>query len=381
MEEKHIIIICGEPSGDLHAGNLVKEIKNLAPQIKISGVGGRFLEKAGAEIYQDIKELTVLGFFDVIKKLPKFLSLRRFILKKIEEGIDAIILVDYSGFNLRLAKKINKKIPVIYYISPQLWASRSGRIKTIKRYISKMLVFFKFEKEFYRKFAIEVDFIGHPLIDIVKPTMKKEDFLKQYNLSDSKITFALLPGSRIQEIRIILPLMLKTCLILTERLKDIQFIIAKSEQISLEVYQTIIKDFVSKLDLRIIEAKTYDCLNVADFCLVASGTTTLETAIMQKPFVIIYKMSLLNYLLYRPQIRVPFIGMVNIIAGRKIIPEFIQFQARPKKIAEEVISILKDPSLMISELARVKSLLGSPKAAQRAARIILDFLKEKPKDL
>ena len=202
-EIKHIFIICGEASGDLNAASLAKAILQISPETKISGVGGILLRQTPATIYRDIKDLSVIGLFDVLKKLPGFFSLQKLILDKIkEEKPDAIILVDFSGFNLRLAKKINKTIPVIYYVSPQVWASRPGRVKTIKKYIHKMLVLFKFEEEFYKRYGIDVTFVGHPLLDIVGPTMEEKEFLNKFGLLEAKTTITLLPGSRKQEIRI-----------------------------------------------------------------------------------------------------------------------------------------------------------------------------------
>ena len=392
MAEKHILIICGEASGDLNAGNLATALKAIDPEIKISGVGGIHLRQAGAQIICDIKDLAVIGLFDVLKKLPKFFGLKKLILQKIKlEKPDAIILVDFSGFNLRLAKEINpstplridgepsrtikKTIPTIYYISPQVWASRPGRVKTIKSYIRKMIVLFKFEEEFYKRYGIDATFVGHPLLDIVGPTMDKKEFLNKFGLLESKTTITLLPGSRKEEIKNILPVMLGASILINKNMANAQFVLAKSPQLDLDIYNRIISR--ANIDLKIIEGKTYDCLNIADFCLVASGTATLETAIMQRPFVVIYKMDLLNYLLYRPQVRVPYIGMVNIVAGRKIVPEFIQFKARPKKISEQVLKILKNPGQleqMKNDLALVKSLLGEKGASLRAAQVILDFL-------
>lgn len=375
---KHIFIICGEPSGDLNAASLAKELLKIDPGIKISGVGGSLLREVRAEIYYDIKSLSVIGFFDALKKLPKFFALQKMILQKIkEEKPDAIILVDFSGFNLRLARKINKTIPTIYYIPPQVWASRPGRIKTIKKYIHKIITIFKFEEGFYKKHGIDAVFVGNPLLDIVEPLMVKQEFFYKYNLPDSKTTIALLPGSRRQEIENILPIMLEAACLISKDIPDVQFVIVKSPQVEWSVYNRLTHGL--GLDSIIIEGLTYDCLAAADFALVASGTATLETAIMQKPFVIIYKMNLLNYLLYRPQVTVPYIGMVNIVAKRKIIPEFIQFQARPKKISDQVLRILKDPSLieqMKADLSQIKSSLGEKGAASRAAKIILSFYKQ-----
>lgn len=372
------MIICGEASGDLHAGNLAKEILKINPRIKIFGVAGPSLRQVGTQIIYDIKDLSVIGIFDVLRKLPKFFRLKKLILKKIKaQRFDLIILVDFSGFNLRLAKELDRKIPIIYYISPQVWASRSGRIKTIKKYITKLIVLFKFEEEFYKKYSIDVNFVGHPLLDIVRPSIKRNEFLNLYGLYDSKTTIALLPGSRKQEIKDILPIMLKACYLIHKNKQDTQFIVVKSTQVEWDVYQGITHNF--KIDLKIIEGKTYDCLESADFCLVASGTATLETAIMGKPFVIIYKMGILNYLLYRPQVKIPYIGMVNIVAGKKIVPEFIQFQANPKKISEYIIKILNNPAQLAqikNDLTQVKSLLGENGASRRAAGIISDFLNK-----
>ncbi|MCM8789812.1 MAG: lipid-A-disaccharide synthase [Candidatus Omnitrophica bacterium] len=375
---KHIFISCGEPSGDLFAANLITAIKSIIPDIKFSGLGGNLVRQVGGVTFYDIKELSVIGFFDSLKRLPVFLRLRKLILKKIgEEKPDAIIFVDFSGFNLRLAKAINKKIPTIYYVSPQVWASRQGRVKIIKKYIDKMLVFFKFEEEFYRKFSIPAEFIGHPLLDIVKPSMEKPEFFAKFKLSESKTTITLLPGSRHKEIENILPVMLSSSLILLKELKDVQVIIAKSTHVDLDAYNRLLKNTVD-LDIKIIEGQTYDCLNAADFCLVASGTATLETAIMQKPFLIVYKMSPLNYHLYKPQVKIPYIGMFNIVANKKIIPEFIQDEATGRNIADEAIKILTSPQRlqdMKDSLKLIKPLLGESGASLRAAQIIVDFLQ------
>jgi lipid-A-disaccharide synthase len=376
MEQKNILIVSGEPSGDLQAAHLARAILAINPQIKISAVGGAHLHQAGADVFWDIKDLAVLGLFDALKKLPKFFALKKLILEKIErERPAAVILVDFSGFNLRLAAEIKKTIPVIYYVSPQVWASRPGRVKTVKKFIRKMIVLFKFEEEFYRKYGVDVDFVGHPLLDIVTATADKKEFRDRFGMSQVKKTIALLPGSRKAEIKNVLPVMLKAAAILRKEMNDVQFVLARGAGVDLSIYNRIIKRFNS--DLKIIEGKTYDCLNIADFALVCSGTATLETALMQKPFLIIYKMNLLNYLLYRPQVKVPYIGMVNIVAKDKIVPEFIQFRACPAKIAEEALKILNNPQeaeRMKQGLAAVKLLLGEPGAASRAAKIILDYL-------
>ena len=376
---RKLFIVCGEPSGDLLAGNLACAIKELDPNIKISGIGGTHLVKAGCEIYYNINELSVMGFFDVLKKLPKFFALKKIILEKIDsEKPDGIILVDFSGFNLRLAQIINKRIPTIYYVSPQVWASRESRINSIKKFISKMLVLFKFEEEFYQQRKVKVTCVGHPLIDIVKPALEKPQFIKNYQLALDKKIIALLPGSRKQEIRMMLPIMLKAAQFINKTIPQTQFIIAKAPNLNSEIYLNEYKKF--NLDIKIINALTYDCLNNAAASIVCSGTATLEAAIIQNPFVIVYKTNIFNYLLYRPQIKIPYIGMVNIVAQKEIVEEFVQFKAKPKLIANSILKFLQDPSSsnrLSRELLEVKNSLGQPKAAQRAAKLILEFLFNK----
>ncbi|MDI6758198.1 MAG: lipid-A-disaccharide synthase [Candidatus Omnitrophota bacterium] len=377
MPQKNILIICGEASGDLHAANLAREILQINPQIRITAVGGDALRQTGIEVFYDIKTIAVMGFFDVLRKLPQFFFLKKLVLEKIkQEKPSAIIMVDFSGFNLRLAKIIKKTIPIIYYISPQVWASRSGRVKTIKEYVSKIIVFFKFEEEFYKKYGINANLIGHPLLDTCKPAMSKKELFNKLNFSETKTTFALLPGSRKQEIEKILPVMLKTSILISKEIPDAQFVIAKSLLIDWDIYNRNICGL--NINVMVVEGITTDCLNIADFCLICSGSATLETAIMQKPFVVIYKMGLLNYLLYRPQVRCPYIGMVNIIADKLVCPEFIQFKASPKKIAKTVLEILKNPvrlERIKSGLSQVRDLLGEKGATARAAKIITAILE------
>lgn len=384
-EAKHIFIVCGEASGDLQAANLVAKILEIAPGTKISAVGGSLLAKAGAKIICDIKGLSVFGLFDALKKLPRFFALRKLILKRIAlDKPQAIILVDFSGFNLRLAQAINKRIQVLYYISPQVWASRQGRIKSIKKYVHKMIVLFKFEEDFYQQHGINVDFVGHPLLEIVKPTMEKKEFFTRYALCAEKRTIALLPGSRKTEINNMLPVMLDAVILASNKIPDLQIVIAKSTQVEMKIYDSILvrghtpNGVYPRKGVTIIEDKTYDCISTADFCLVASGTATLEAALIGAPFAVVYKMSLLNYLLYRPQVKIPYIGMANIISGRQVVPEFIQFHATSQKISEYLIKILSNPALlteMRNNLAPIKTLLGPSNAARRAAQIVVTYLK------
>ncbi|PIQ87835.1 MAG: lipid-A-disaccharide synthase, partial [Candidatus Omnitrophica bacterium CG11_big_fil_rev_8_21_14_0_20_43_6] len=251
-EIKNILIICGEPSGDLLAGNLVSAIRKICPQVKFSGVGGLQLAKAGAEIFYNIDGLSVMGFFDVLKKLPKFLKLKKIILEQLQaRKPDCLILVDFSGFNLRLASAVKKRIPVVYYVSPQLWASRESRINYIKKFISMLIVLFKFEEEFYRQRQIPATWAGHPLIDLVNPALEKPDFPDSLGINPVKKIIALLPGSRKQEIKLVLPLMLKTAQLIDQAIPGTQFIIAKSPSLDIQIYRNQCKNL--GLDLKIVD--------------------------------------------------------------------------------------------------------------------------------
>lgn len=381
--EKKIIIVCGEPSGDLQASLLLDKLKQLDNDIKAYAIGGDFLKRSGAEIIHDIKDLSVLGVFDALKKLGKFVKLMRLILKEISTIKPcAVIFVDFSGFNLRLALEIDfafgkKNRPkTVYYISPQVWASRPGRVETIKRLIDKLIVIFKFEEEFYKKLGINAEFVGHPLLDVVKPTIEKKQAIFEFKLKENEPIFSLLPGSRISEIKNILPIMLESAYLIKEKIPQAQFIISKPLSVDMAIYKSAVEKGRLK-DIKIIEAKPYDCLNVADFVLVASGTATLETAIMQKPNVVIYKLGLLNYLIYKPQVKIPFIGMENIVAGKEIAPEFIQFKAKPKLIAKTVLDIFFNTGKLLSlqkEFTALKEKLSPHQAPERAAEAILTFL-------
>jgi len=374
---KKIYIIAGEHSGDIHGANLINAILSSAPDIKIVGMGGELMEASGAKLYHKIGKLSVIGFAEVIKKLPKYRKLFQSLVEKMDaEKPDAVILIDYPGFNIRFAKEAKKRnIPVIYYISPQVWAWAKGRIKTIKNVVDKMLVFFEFEETLYRQHNINATFVGHPLVEHVKLSMSKEQALRNFALDPSKKIIALLPGSRHTEVKNLLPIMLKSACLISKEISDAQFILIKSSVVGLNVFQEIIKNF--NLPITIIDKNHYDAINCCDLAMVASGTATLETAIINKPMVLIYKVNFLTWVIARLLIKIPYIGLVNVVAGKKIIPEFIQFDAQPKKISAACLDLLNSnakSNLMKSELAKVKEKLGAPGANSKAAKEILKFI-------
>jgi lipid-A-disaccharide synthase len=377
MKKLKLMIIAGEASGDLQAANLLKSLKSINPSIEAFGMGGKKMSSEGAEIIYDVTELAVVGFFEVLKYLGTF--------KKIFEKLaglletrkpDAVILVDYPGFNLRFAKTAKEKnIPVIYYISPQIWAWGENRIHEIKKCVDKMIVIFGFEENIYKEAGVKVSFVGHPFLDIVKPVWKKDETIKISHLKHDSIKIALMPGSRKKEVEKHLPSMLRACEIIKNKIPSAEFIISRIKELDQNLYNKIIKR--SAIKPHSLDNKPYEVMDIADLVIVSSGSATLEIAIMEKPMVIIYKTSFLTWLLAKNLIKIPDIGLVNIVAGKRIVPELMQFDATPKNMAKEALDILNNHKRIheIKEaLRKVKSKLGETGASSRAAHAIYKFL-------
>lgn len=374
---KNILIISGEPSGDLHASNLVKEIKKLRSDVEFFGLGCNLSKEAGVEIDFDMSRLAIVGLVDAWKNIFTIGRVFKGILRKVDsKKCDLAILVDYPGFNLRLAKELKKRnIPVIYYISPQVWAWGENRIGIIKECVRKIIVFFKFEEDLYKKHGVKAEFVGHPLIETVKPRLSKDEILKKYSLSGSRPVIALLPGSRRMEVRTLFKTMAGAAKLLQKELPQAQFVVVKYRNLPRELYEKTISD--AGVNITISDGDAYDILSVSDFAIVASGTATLETAIIGTPFIITYKANPVNYVAFRIVARSRMLGLVNWIAGRIIVPELLQYDATPEKLAETSMSIMRDGkkrSAMIAELYLVKDSLGSPGASSRAARAVLQYL-------
>lgn len=373
------MIVAGEASGDLHGSHLVKALRELQPDLKFSGLGGALMEGAGVKIHEDLTRFAVVGFWEVLKHFKHFKQVFKKILNKIKETSPAaVILIDYPGFNLRLAREIKKlglPTKVIYYISPQVWAWKESRIKLIREVCDQMLVILPFEKEFYARRGMTVEFIGHPILDSLRTTQSGPDFLCLIGFSSQYPTIGLLPGSREKEIEKILPVMLETAKILYAQNNRLQFLLMKAKTVRLSQLEEISNRYT--LPLRVIGDQTYNGINASDVCMVTSGTATLETAILQKPMVVVYKTSFLTWLLAKCLIKTPWIGLVNVVAGKKIVPERVQFDATPKKIAREVKSIYTDKKKIAeikSELQKVKESLGAPGASRRAAEAVIKIL-------
>jgi lipid-A-disaccharide synthase len=375
---KRILIVAGEPSGDLRGAELISSLKEVLPQIDVVGVGGIEMLKAGARLYYNITNLAVVGFIEVLRNVGKFRKIFKLLTDKLNnDNIQAVVLIDYPGFNLRFAREAKKRnIPVIYYISPQVWAWGERRIELIKKLVNKMIVVFKFEEELYRKNGIDAEFVGHPLLDVVKPNSEPTQLKRTLGIPPEKRIIALLPGSRKREVKRHLPVMVKASKIIQNHFPQMQFLVLKSSVIKEKKIIKILRN--AKLAIKIVKDKTYDCLNISEFVLTASGTATLETALMKKPMIVIYKTSFLTYLILKPLIKIPNISLVNVVAGKRIVPEFIQYRARAKPIANKAIEILSITELRLKikrELSILRDKLGEDGASRRAAKIISEFLR------
>lgn len=385
---KKLFIVAGDPSGDLHGANLVTALREISSQIEINGLGGERMERAGVRLLFRLTELAIVGFSEAINNI---LALRQIYIKTEEflrkEKPDIIVLIDYPGFNLRLAGLAKRlKIPLIYYIGPQIWAWRHGRIKDIAELVNKMLVIFPFEEETYRKAGVDVSFVGHPLLDTIQPTKSKEEVCRKYGLDSNSPIIGLMPGSRKQEIERLLPVMLEASRRIAENRK-VQFVLPLAGNIPMNYIKERITEFEMDrlnrgkkekkppLHILVVRDEDYNIRRTLTLALVASGTATLENACLGIPMIIIYKVSLFSYLLARLLIRIPRIGLANIVAGKRVVPEFIQQKARAKEIAKVACHWLSNPGLMREtrkELKRVKEKLGTPGASKRAAKIILE---------
>jgi lipid-A-disaccharide synthase len=343
------------------------------PDLQFFGLGGAKSGQAGVDILFDISKLALVGVIEVLKNISAIREARNAIMARIDrEKPDLAILIDYPGFNLRLAKALHKKsIPVIYYVSPQVWAWGRDRINLIKKYVKKMVVFFKFEEELYKTYDVDAEFVGHPLLDIVKVSRSRLETLKKYEISGDKLTVAILPGSRTMEIKGLLSIMAKSASLIKERLKDVQFIIARHPDLPLQLYEDAVKG--SGVDFVFASGDTYNILGASDFAIVTSGTATLETAMIGTPLAILYKVNLITYILYLIVRRIRFIGLVNIIADHEVAPELLQYNATPSKIADKVTGILSNKDKLSSirkELKTIRSSLGTGGACKRAAEVI-----------
>jgi lipid-A-disaccharide synthase len=370
-DNKSIFISAGDPSADFPGKNLIDEIRRPCPDLEIFGLGGPMMQKAGLRPLVEHEKLAVMGFWEI---LPKFFFFRN-LLNRIADEIKAkkprvLILIDYPGFNLRLASRIKPLgIPIVYYISPQVWAWGKKRLDDIKRLIDLMLVIFPFEEEFYRGRGINARFTGHPIVDRFQAVPDKATCRQTLGLDADKKLIALLPGSRLQEVKRMLPTMTDAAIMIKEKLDNCMFITARVEDIDQSQYSNIIGD----RDIPLIAGRTPELISAADFVITSSGTATIETAYFQTPMIVIYKTGFFTYQIARRLVTLDSIGMVNIVAGRRTVPELIQHKAAPAAIASHVSEIMTNEDLyirMVEDLKSVRDKLGTGGAGRRAADAI-----------
>ena len=374
-----ILISAGEASGDIHAAAVTAALKQIDSSVEVFGMGGDALRAAGGEVLFDIKDHGVMGFVEVIKKLPDLFKLRSDFARVMDERQPAcLVVVDYPGFNMKLAKVAHDKgIPVVSYIAPSAWAWNKGRAKNVAKIVDKVACIFPFEYDVYKEAGAPVEFVGHPLLDIVKPAWERTEAEAWVGKQLGHPLVLLMPGSRLMEIEKMLPNLLAGAKLLKKQLPEVQFAMPRAGTIPLELLQSKIK--ASGLDIKITEGHNYDLFSVADLALATSGTVTLEAALCGLPSIIVYRTSALNAFIARRVINIPNIGLPNIVAGRQILPELLQEDFTPANVAKTAVELLapeRRPQLE-ADLAFMKARLGEPGAVKRVAQLILRIAEEK----
>jgi lipid-A-disaccharide synthase len=368
-----VMISCGEASGDLYGGALARELAAREPGVRIIGFGGAHLAAAGAELAGDYHRFSVTGLTEALRVLPRsYGMLRRLGALARERRPDVFVAIDFPDFNFRLASAVHGEgIPVVYYVSPQLWAWRPGRIRAMQRFASRVLVIFPFEQEIYERAGIPAEFVGHPLVDLLPVPAPRATFLESLGLAPAAPTVGLLPGSRRNEVLGTASILAEAAKLIAARMPGVQFVVARAPRLADDLFAPIAQAGVR---VALVEGRTDDVLHAADAVVTASGTATVQTALHERPMVIVYRLSPLTYRLGRPFVRVNTFGMANLVAGRTIVPELIQDDFTPERVAQETLRYFLDPGYADAtrrELAAVRAKLGDPGASGRAADAVL----------
>jgi lipid-A-disaccharide synthase len=373
------MISCGEPSGDLYAGALAVEIRRREPDAAVFGLGGQRLMAGGGELLADYRGLSVTGLVEALRVVPKSFSvLNRLVDIARTEKPQALVAIDFPDFNFRLAAAVKKLgVPIIYYISPQLWAWRKSRMRVIKRIADRVLVIFPFEEQIYRDAGVPVQFVGHPLVDLARAQEPKDRFLAELGLDPSRPIVALLPGSRPNEVVRLLPVMRDAVAQIAAQVAGVQFVVARAPSLDNGLFSNVKWNSVNPV---IVLARTDDVLGICDVVITASGTATVQAALHGRPMVVVYRLSPLTYRLGHRFLLVENVAMVNLIAGRRIVPELIQDDCTPQRIAAETVQLLTDgrrADQMRADLAEVRGKLGGPGASGRAAEAVLEVVRSR----
>lgn len=381
----NVMILAGEASGDLHGARLVSAMQKIRPELSFFGMGGRELKGVGVDVLFDSKKIAVVGIAEIITHLPDLLAARKILRSAIAQKNPAlVILIDFPDFNLMLAKYAkNLGIPVFYYITPQVWAWRSGRVKTIAARVDRIGVILPFEEQFFRDRGLEARYVGHPLLDSVKKNMKPGAFRRQHKIDSGKLCIGLLPGSRKKEISRLLPVLLQSATLLQKRHsgnKEMVFVIPLASTISEEdLRHNGLDEYGKELDIRLIRENRHDMMASCDAAVVVSGTVTLEMALLDTPMIVIYKVSGFTYRVGRMLVNKDLKGfsLVNLIANREVVPELLQDEVNPERIASELASLLFDAerrSIMLEGLREVRQRMGGAGASKKAAKLALEIL-------
>lgn len=368
-----IMMSAGEASGDMHAAAVAAELKRIMPDADLFGMGGADMRKSGVRIIYDIENLGIIGVVEVIRHIPLFFRLRSMLKEAmIKEKPDVLVCVDYPGFNMKLAHVAKELgIPVIYYIAPTIWAWNKGRAKNIVRDVEQVASIFPFEAEAYRKAGARVTFVGHPLADTVKPSMSFEEAMDYFHGNPDKKRVLLMPGSRKNEVAGLLPVMIQAAEKLAER-EECQFFIPRASTISKEMLLSIIGK--TSLSIEITEGHQYDLMQICTACVASSGTATLETALMELPTVLVYKLAPFTWFLANLLVHVKYAGLPNLLLGREVTPELLQDRARAENIVSILLPWLQDEKARqknIEEIREVRKALGSGGAVHRVAELII----------
>lgn len=368
-----ILISAGEASGDLHAGTVTQALKELEPGVEVFGMGGNALRAAGGEVLFDIKDHSVMGFWEVLCKLPDIFKLEASFRKvMLERKPDCLLTIDYPGFNMRLAKQAKKLgIPVVSFIAPSAWAWRRSRAKGVVKVVDKIASIFPFEYDLYKEYGADIEFVGHPLVDIVRPQLDLAAAMDKAGKVPGKPLILLVPGSRMMEIQRLLPVILAAAKLLQTRMPGITFAMPRADTIPRQVLEGPIK--AAGLTVKLTEGDTYDVMSVADLALATSGTVTLEAALCGLGSVILYKTSPVSFAIAKRVVDIPNIGLPNIVAGRQILPELLQDKCTPETVAQAAWDLLQPERFkqMQADLQEVKEKLGAPGAVKRVAALVL----------
>jgi len=377
VSQQTIVVVTGEASGDAHAGRMIGELKQLRPDIKVRGIGGDNMRAAGTEIMVDFSELAVMGIVEVLRRYRRIKNIFNQLLVDLKANKpDLLVLVDYPGFNLKLAKQAKKLgIPILYYISPKVWAWRAGRVKTIKQYVDKMAVLFPFEVPIYQDAGVPVTCVGHPLVDAVQNTLTTKQAKIKMGLKLNRRVIGLFPGSRRSEIDNLLPIMLNAAQVIQQKNPNVDVVLPLAPGID-EVYLNKILA-TSPVPVKVVSSNFYDLTAACDAIVAASGTVTLEIALLGVPHFIAYRVSPISYQILRRLVKIPYVGLCNIVTGKPVILELLQDEVTVERLEKELTTLLGEPTSKAkadSIREQVLTALGPSGGARNAAQTILDML-------